>query len=279
VKTCSRCGGLGPFGRNKATKDGFKSNCKKCCAQNQRLYAARNPHVWKNWAEANAERLRARDTARYAADPDGEKARVLAYQRAHPDKVRSWQHKHLYGITPEDSQAFLDKQGGKCAICSGSLVPGRKGMQVDHDHETGKVRGFLCAPCNTMLGDFREKSPNFQAAVAYLQQGFVTGLTPMQRPQEVGYKSRGTRAGNLWYLYGLTEQTFQELLDRQGGCCAICLEVLKPGHGTHLDHDHALGRKRGLRGLLCRSCNIGLGHAREGLHVLLGAVRYLENRA
>lgn len=99
-------------------------------------------------------------------------------------------------------------------------------------------------------------------------------LTPVQRPPGVGFKSNGTRAGNLWYIYGLTEQTFQELRDRQNGGCAICRVPLGPGQGTHIDHDHRLGTKA-VRGLLCRGCNVGLGHAREDVGVLRRALEYL----
>jgi hypothetical protein len=46
---------------------------------------------------------------------------------------------------------MLEKQGGKC-LCCGTQRPGPQGWQVDHDHETGKVRGILCPTCNKGLG-------------------------------------------------------------------------------------------------------------------------------
>ena len=277
MKTCSRCGGHGPFGPSKTSKSGLKSRCQKCLAAKQRDYAAKHPETWANWATANAKHLKAKDAARYAADPEAEKVRVLAYRVLNPEKVKGWLERSnlkKYGITPAEKQALFDKQGGKCAVCGDPLKPGRTGMQIDHDHETGRVRGLLCHPCNMMLGDFRDSPSLLQAAIDYLARGLITGLTPMERPAGVGYASNGTRAGNLWYKYGLTEATFQELLVRQHGACAVCGEPLKPRHGTHIDHDHKLGTKA-VRGLLCRSCNLGLGHAREDVRVLLGAVQYL----
>jgi hypothetical protein len=65
---------------------------------------------------------------------------------------------------------MLKDQGNKCAIC-GSLSPGKKetSFHVDHDHETGKVRGLLCELCNVGLGYF--KTPKeLRAAAAYLEQ-------------------------------------------------------------------------------------------------------------
>ena len=222
-KHCTNCGGPGPFGPRTGTSDGLKSQCRKCCAEKQRAYAAAHPETWKDWSANNTAHLRARDATRYAADPEAAKARTRSWQLANPEKFKAnCDRGNLvkYGITPEEKRALFDKQEGKCPICTAPLLPGRKGMQVDHDHETGVVRGLLCALCNSMLGDFRKEPAWLQAAVLYLRHGPVTGLTPTQRPSGVGYKSRGTRAGNLWYNYGLTDRSFQELLDRQGGCCA-----------------------------------------------------------
>ncbi len=51
-------------------------------------------------------------------------------------------------------------QSGACAICKASP----KRFHIDHDHKTGKVRGLLCAKCNTTL----ERSLNDERARAYL---------------------------------------------------------------------------------------------------------------
>lgn len=37
--------------------------------------------------------------------------------------------------------------GGRCALCER-----RTELVIDHDHATGKVRGLICAQCNTLLG-------------------------------------------------------------------------------------------------------------------------------
>lgn len=72
-----------------------------------------------------------------------------------------------YGITLEDYQDLLDRQGGGCAICTGPPTKGFRCFDVDHDHETGVVRGLLCRRCNTALGYI--ESGFHLRALAYLE--------------------------------------------------------------------------------------------------------------
>jgi hypothetical protein len=71
-----------------------------------------------------------------------------------------------YGLTVDAYDALLAEQGGCCAICGDP--PGKRPLAVDHDHETGDVRGLLCLPCNTGLGLFRDDLERLAAAAAYL---------------------------------------------------------------------------------------------------------------
>jgi len=56
-----------------------------------------------------------------------------------------------YGILPKQKQQMIEKQNGKCAICKKELDSGRE-TNIDHDHETGRIRGILCNNCNIGLG-------------------------------------------------------------------------------------------------------------------------------
>jgi DNA-directed RNA polymerase subunit RPC12/RpoP len=71
-----------------------------------------------------------------------------------------------YGITEEDFNAMLEKQGYRCAIC-GSDNDGRE-LAIDHDHVTGEVRGLLCTKCNLGLGSFEDDITRLEKAKLYL---------------------------------------------------------------------------------------------------------------
>jgi hypothetical protein len=72
--------------------------------------------------------------------------------------------------------------------------------------------------------------------------------------------------------YGLTEKMFSDLLTSQNGRCAICFAGIVEPRSAHVDHDHETGK---VRGLLCMSCNRGLGLLRDSPDVLLSALEYL----
>lgn len=73
-----------------------------------------------------------------------------------------------FGITLERYEEMHAEQGGLCAICARpERIPGRL-LAVDHDHESGAVRGLLCRACNSGLGHFEDSLELVQEASAYL---------------------------------------------------------------------------------------------------------------
>lgn len=59
-----------------------------------------------------------------------------------------------YGLTLEQHDAMLAAQNGVCAICCRPEEHKKyTRLSVDHDHDTGKVRGLLCRRCNSMLAN------------------------------------------------------------------------------------------------------------------------------
>lgn len=64
--------------------------------------------------------------------------------RAHARRVLK------YGITGDEYDYLYAAQDGRCAICRRATGKARR-LAVDHDHQTGQVRGLLCSPCNYQL--------------------------------------------------------------------------------------------------------------------------------
>lgn len=131
-KRCTDCKVVKPleeFVRSKKRADGRGRQCRPCHTARQRAYVA------KNKAAVNERRqLRA------------------------------------YGITQADYEAALERQGGRCGICRCSEPddPRNERWQIDHDHETGEVRGLLCGKCNRGLSQFNDDPALLVAALGYL---------------------------------------------------------------------------------------------------------------
>lgn len=78
-----------------------------------------------------------------------------------------------FGIDETDYAFLLETQHGVCAICGlpekrtgkGGRV---KALAVDHNHDTGAIRGLLCHDCNVALGLLKEDRTRIASLVAYL---------------------------------------------------------------------------------------------------------------
>lgn len=88
-------------------------------------------------------------------------------------------------------------------------------------------------------------------------------------------RKRAMRDGYYRRTYGKSADEVDEMLDAQNGGCAICGAKPERLASMHIDHDHEHGH---LRGLLCVSCNQGLGQFRDDPALLLRAIVYLRQR-
>lgn len=92
------------------------------------------------------------------------------------DARRDFCLRQRYGISLDDYEQMVRDQLGVCAIC---LRPPRgktKGsrLYIDHDHVTGKIRGLLCAGCNTALGQYLHCVATLRRAIGYLEAANAT---------------------------------------------------------------------------------------------------------
>lgn len=73
-----------------------------------------------------------------------------------------------YGITHEQYDLILSSQNGKCAICAKDVSWSKRESHLDHNHETGTIRGVLCSSCNRGIGLMKDSAFISHQASAYL---------------------------------------------------------------------------------------------------------------
>lgn len=155
-KHCREEKPLDDFYTDRKAGDGRRPECKSCNLARRKERYDRNPRPYIDrvlkWQRDNPERVRAN----------------MDRFRASGKKKVSDRKSHLkrnYGITLEEFEAMLASQGGGCAICGRSDAD-----NVDHDHETGRVRGILCFPCNVAIGLLQDDDERARSAASYISR-------------------------------------------------------------------------------------------------------------
>lgn len=156
LRRCTKCGGWKNattefFHRDTNDKSGLCSQCKKCKNEQKRQYR-----------QGNHEKVRQSDHK---------------YYRQNRGKCRNTQRDRRYGLIPGQYDQMFERQKGLCAICGLPEVAKQKNgvvdLSVDHNHGTGKIRGLLCAKCNTAIGSLRVDNFGPQllyCAIKYLEK-------------------------------------------------------------------------------------------------------------
>ena len=103
---------------------------------------------------------------------DCNRKRVREYWAKHPEQQQKNKLKYHYGMTVQEYTTKLLEQNGVCAICGKPETKAVRGkiqsLSVDHNHDTGVIRGLLCSQCNSMLGFARDSSSILSVAADYL---------------------------------------------------------------------------------------------------------------
>lgn len=134
-KTCNEEKELDQFHKNKMYKDGIRPHCIECRRKHELKSYHKNKH-------------------KHHYDYEADKDRKL---------------KRAYGISYKEYQIMLEAQNGQCAICGTTDTGKRKAFHVDHDHETGEIRGLLCGNCNSGIGNLRDDVELLKRAIQYLE--------------------------------------------------------------------------------------------------------------
>jgi hypothetical protein len=108
VKVCTKCGGLGPFGKNKSRKDGLQCWCKQCLRAYGAANAVRIRARANAWAKNNLARIRARRKAWTAEERAADNARHIAWRLLHPEAHKASQQK--YNKSNAEKRAVLTQR-------------------------------------------------------------------------------------------------------------------------------------------------------------------------
>lgn len=128
---------------------------------NQRAYTARNRDA------INARLAIQRSSPEWREKKRASDRRHYAQNK---DKAREYQLAVRYNLTPQQYAALKEAQAGQCAVCD--RVPTGVGksatLHVDHDHESGHVRGLLCDKCNRAIGLLGDSAETLTRAASYV---------------------------------------------------------------------------------------------------------------
>jgi hypothetical protein len=152
ARTCKRCGGPKEVREHRSGKRAGKVlwRCRSCRNAYQRERQANVPEVRRAYLNA------------YRASDAGKRMLLGGELRK------------SYGITVDDYDRMLVAQNGVCAVCRRHETVRRNNtlrrLSVDHDHETGRVRGLLCSKCNRGMGYYEDDPARLRAAADYLEK-------------------------------------------------------------------------------------------------------------
>lgn len=165
-KKCIKCGETKPLSeftfhnRNKGQHRNFCHDCEKEWIRKYHQ-SPQGKKKRKEWVGENKERIE--EYKRLYRDDAIKKERSKVYHRARLLK-------ESFNMTVDDYMVMYENQSGRCAICGSETANNgkRKNFCVDHDHETGKVRGLLCHNCNVSVGLMKESPSLLRKAADYL---------------------------------------------------------------------------------------------------------------
>ncbi len=148
-KCCTKCGKEYPvtleyFYKSTKGKNGFTSWCRICYKEAAKIFREKHPELYKKYRET------------YKTTPKSRKTK------------KNYELRRRFNITLEQYDKMFEEQNGVCAVCG--LPEITKRLAVDHNHDTGEIRGLLCDRCNFTLGLVSENVDTLQNAINYLQE-------------------------------------------------------------------------------------------------------------
>lgn len=159
---CKKEKSISEFHKHIGHKFGVGSACKECVRHRQN----------KDYHTSPKQKI---TNKKYRSSPRGKKTRQR-YVQTNNYKFNRWKYwlRDKYDLTPEQYSQMLADQNSCCKIC-GQLETaanqyGLMRLAIDHNHNTGEIRGLLCQKCNQAIGLMNENTKVLRKAVEYLEK-------------------------------------------------------------------------------------------------------------
>jgi hypothetical protein len=170
TKVCKTCGIMKPltaYYRNKTYFDGYFSTCKVCRSAEQKKQYQKN-------SEIILERHRKYESAMKAKNPKFRQKYEKKWRDKNPMRtklmaVRSQARRNGYLPCNATAEELQNSYTGVCAICGIPEMECHQKLHLDHNHETGNFRGWLCGTCNRLLGMAKDNKDLLLDAGMYLE--------------------------------------------------------------------------------------------------------------
>lgn len=137
-----------------------EGNAKYHAANREEIRQRKRTHYY-----ANLERYKENSRRWREANPERNAQSKKNWKIANAARIRDWDRKWKYGLEIGEFDRMLHAQSNACLICKRVTR-----LCVDHDHETGEVRGLICSVCNKALGMFGDSEEGLQAALDYIKR-------------------------------------------------------------------------------------------------------------
>ena len=158
------------------------------------------------------------------------------------------------------------KELSKCQDCSCVL------NSSNWTPSNQKYKRYICGPCWVKRQKkYAQANPNFKLETKLRTKRRMEKWSDKRKKQEADKRY------NNWLKrkYGITLDDYSTLLAKQKHKCAICRSANSRGKGGfHVDHCH---KTENVRNLLCTSCNMMLGLAKDQTFILNRAIKYLQS--
>jgi len=157
-------------------KGRIRYRCKTCCHQSRVNQYANNREKAiieaAKWKRANRERINEQVAQDKIKNPEKHKKWRTDFYERNKVKINTQVVCRNVGLDIKDYESMIIAQENKCAICKCEETRVFKGklmrLCIDHDHNTGRIRGLLCHNCNSGLGKFGDSPDLLTLAAIYL---------------------------------------------------------------------------------------------------------------